>query len=199
MITQRTIEEIKEIFTPYSDGVRIILLIHRSKEGGKNNTHKRHLKKVTTRNSQEFFDTIQEFQEICDNDPRPLRIYATVNKRSMDKAIRHFKENQLMNDYASEDIRNEFYLDIKNRWISCLMQANSRMETNFIIDLDDCDERSFHSIYNIIKKHTKIQTYYTTKNGYHIITDAFDYPKLKDERIQVHVDNLMLIDYPTVV
>lgn len=191
----KTLEEIKLQFNNYSDGIRVVLLIHRSKEGGLNNTHKRHLKKIVTKNSKQFFEAIEEMQEIMKKDERPLRIYATVNKRDMKKAIRHFKENQLANDYAADSIKDEFYLDIKNRWISSLMKTSSKGETNFLIDLDECDERSFHGIYNIVEKYTKIQTYYQTKNGYHIITDPFNYTLINDDRINIHVDSLMLIDF----
>jgi hypothetical protein len=192
----RSIEAIKEIFKDLSDGVRIVLLIHRSKEGGFNNTHKRHLKKIITNNSQEFFETILEFQEFIKQDGRPLRIYSSLNNRDFGKAIRMYKHLQIERDYDSEELRNKFYLNTKNNFIGCLMNNNCKISKNFLFDLDDCDDRSFHSIYNILEKLTEIIVYYPTKNGYHIITKPFNYKALDDNIVSIlHKDSLMLIDY----
>jgi len=192
-----SIEQLKETFKNQSDGIRVVLLIHRSKEGGANNKFKRHLRKIITTNSEEFFKAIKELKEIKDNDERPLRIYASCNNRDLNKAIRLFKEQQLATDYDDEEKLSSFYLDIKNRFISCLMNKACRNEKNFLFDLDDCDDRSFHSIYNILEKQTEIVNYYQTKSGYHIITRPFNYFKEinKDIEDTIHTDSLMLIDY----
>ena len=192
----RTIQEIKELFKPLSDGVRVVLLIHRSKEGGFNNTHKRHLKKVITRNSEEFFKTIEEFQDFIKTDKRELRIYATFNNKNFSKGIRLFKQRQLDRDYDEEDVRNDFYLNSKNNFISCLMDKMSANESNFLFDLDDIDDRSFNVVWNTLKKHTKIIITYKTRNGFHIITKPFNYTLLQDNiQRTLHKDSLMLIDY----
>lgn len=190
-------EEIIEKFKNNSDGIRVILLIHRSKEGGMNNKYKRHLRKVVTKNSEEFFQAIKDLKEIKDNDERPLRIYASCNNRDLEKAIHKFKQEQLDSDYADDEVKNRFYLDIKNSWISCLMRKSCRNEKNFLFDLDEVDDRSFHSIYNILEKQTEILNYYQTKNGYHIITKQFNYFKTLDKEIadSIQTDALMLIDY----
>lgn len=192
-----TIKEIKELFSPLSDGIRVVLLIHRSKEGGFNNTHKRHLKKIITTNSEEFFNTISELKEIMDNDSRTLRIYATVNSCDLNKAIRLFKHRQLDRDYETIELRNKFYLDVKNQFISCLMDDSCRETKNFLFDLDECDRRSYVQIYERLKKHTDIIITYPTKNGYHIITKPFEYPKLNDDDLikTMKGHQLMLIDF----
>ncbi len=191
-----TIEEIQEQFKDLSDGIRVILLIHRTKEGGKNNKYKRHLKKVITTNSQEYFDTIRELKEIKDSDKRTLRIYATVNDCDINKAIRLFKQRQLDNDYASEKLNLQFYLDIKNQFISCLMDKSCRNSKNFLFDLDGCDDRSFKQIHQRISKLTEIILSYPTKNGYHIITKPFNYKSLDENLINtVKGHYLMLVDF----
>ena len=190
-------EEIIKQFKNQSDGIRVVLLIHRSKEGGMNNKYKRHLRKIITTNSNEFFQAIKDLKEIKDTDERPLRIYASCNNRDLNKAIRLFKEQQLATDYDPEEKLSSFYLDIKNRFISCLMNKACRNEKNFLFDLDEVDDRSFHSIYNILEKQTEIVNYYQTKNGYHIITKPFNYFKEinKDIADTIQTDALMLIDY----
>lgn len=192
-----TIKEIRKLFTPLSDGFRVVLLVHRSKEGGFNNTHRRHLKKIITRNSQEFFDTIAELKEFMDKDERTLRIYSTANSCDLSKAIRLFKQRQLDRDYETLELRDQFYLDLKNQFISCLMDNSCRVTKNFLFDLDECDDRSFRQIYERIKKHTEIVLSYPTKNGYHIIAVPFNLAKLDDDNLikSAQGHNLMLVDY----
>lgn len=190
-------ENIIKRFQSISDWLRVVLLIHRSKEWGANNKFKRHIKKIITTNSEEFFEAIRELKEIKDRDKRPLRIYASCNSRDINKAIRLFKEQQLANDYDPTEKHESFYIDIKNRFISCLMDKSCRAEKNFIIDLDWIDDRSFVQLLNIIEKRTEIILSYRTKNGFHIITEPFNYiEELDDDIIQcVHTDGQMLIDY----
>mgnify|MGYP000924657878 CR=1 FL=1 len=190
-------KDIIEKFKNNSDGIRVVLLIHRSKEGGSNNKFKGHLKKIITTNSNEFFETVKELKEIKDNSKDELRIYASCNNRDLNKAVRLFKEQQLATDYDPEDKTKSFYLDIKNRFISCLMNKSCRNEKNFLFDLDEIDEHSFITVKNRIEKQTEIILWYKTKNGYHIITKPFNYYKTLDENIikAIQTDSLMLIDF----
>lgn len=119
-------KDIIEKFKNNSDGIRVVLLIHRSKEGGANNKFKGHLKKIITTNSNEFFETVKELKEIKDNSKDELRIYASCNNRDLNKAVRLFKEQQLATDYDPEDKTKSFYLDIKNRFISCLRRISKK-------------------------------------------------------------------------
>jgi hypothetical protein len=190
-------KDIIEKFKNNSDGIRVVLLIHRSKEGGANNKFKGHLKKIITTNSDEFFEAVKKLKEIKDNSKDELRIYASCNNRDLNKAVRLFKEQQLATDYDPEDKTKSFYLDIKNRFISCLMNKSCRNEKNFLFDLDEIDEHSFITVKNRIEKQTEIILWYKTKNGYHIITKPFNYYKTLDENIikAIQTDSLMLIDF----
>jgi len=191
-----TLEQIKEVFKDLSDGIRAIYLIHRSKEGGLNNTHKRHIKKAITTNSEEFFKAIEEFKQLKDNDERELRIYASQNSRDLNKAIRLFKQRQLNRDYDEITLRDSFYLHISGQFISCLSDSSSKSESNFLFDLDECCERGFMTNLQLIEKLTTVITSYKTKNGYHIITKAFNYTVLDEVLIKcIHKDDLMLIDF----
>jgi len=191
------IEDIKKQFNNNSNGIRVVLLIFRSKEGGSNNKFKRHLKKIITTNSDEFFDTIEELKKIKDSSEDSLRIYASCNSRDINKAIRLFKEQQLATDYDPNQKAISFYLDLKNRFISCLMNKSCREEKNFLFDLDEIDDHSYQSVYKLLEKKTEILNSYKTKNGYHIITKPFNYYKNLDEDIikTIQTDSLMLIDY----
>ena len=117
-------EETKEEIEKFSDGIRMLMLCYRNKEGGEN-SDKHNVRKIS-RNKEEFFEIFREFQKIKESSQEPLRIYSCVNCRNIEKAIMNFKREQLEADYYDKDSRDNFYFDIKNRWISSLMKPNAR-------------------------------------------------------------------------
>lgn len=185
----------KNRFKKLMDGYRIIFLIHRSKENGFNNKKLRHIKKKISRNSEEFENIVKEFEEIKQKDERPLRIYASINDRNLDKAIRLFKQRQLDIEYGGN--KERFYTDLRNIFISCLMKKESKNTSYFLFDLDEIDDRSLITTRKLLSSNTNIITEYETKNGVHIITEPFNYPKVLDENLIscLNVDGLMLISY----
>jgi hypothetical protein len=190
----------KEQLQPFSKGIRCILLLQRKKEGGSTNENNRCWRRIMTRNSEEFFEAIDkleiEKQRVFDKDGKQLRIYSSVNARNIDKSIRQFKKDQIDNDYNLDELRQSFYLDIKNRFIHCLMQHTCKAESNFMFDLDECCERSLASIEKELIKHTEILLRYPTKSGFHIVTKPFNYTKLEnDGRFEIKTDGLLLISF----
>lgn len=195
--------DLLEKFKNYTHGTRVLFLIHRNKEGGGTNNTK--LRKIVTRSKEEYGEKLVELlaeQHNAAIDGIPLRIYACVNARDINKAIREFKQQQLDADYYDEESRYNFYYDIKNRFISALMKPSSKAESNFLLDVDRQD------ITNVLdqiaehaaaEKHTsevKVLDIFKTKNGYHIITEPFN-PAIVEgiENVSVNKDGLLLLSY----
>ncbi|MHA1329585.1 MAG: hypothetical protein ACTSR2_00775 [Candidatus Hodarchaeales archaeon] len=175
------------------------MLTLRGKEGGKSDKPDRVAIKRISRNKEEFLDILKEFliQKKILKD-FPLRIYSSVNKRDLNKAIRKFKERQLEADYYAGKDRESFYIDIWNRWISCLMNPSSRAETKFLIDIDEKEKK------DLIKdklRELNIITYleYPTKHGIHLITQPFNPKLITDSKLiseeDIKKDALLLLDF----
>jgi len=184
----------------FSDGIRMIMLCQRNKDGRDTNKTNRASKRKISANGEEFFKILKEFREIKNNSDKPLRIYSCVNKRDIKKAIRNFKQEQLDADYYDEDSRNKFYFDIRNRWISSLMKQNCRAETKFLIDIDHIIKEAKNWDISYIEEHleeigVKVILKYPTKNGYHIITEPFNPTLWNCEFGEVKKDALLLLDY----
>lgn len=182
----------QKITEQFSDGIRMLMLCQRNKEGRKTNKTDRSSKRKISTNKEEFFKILEEFQEIKKNSKESLRIYSCVNKRNINKAIRNFKIEQLEVDYYDIESRNKFYFDIKNRWISSLMKQNCRDETFFLIDIDK-KEDNFITNKRLEKLKIEIIVSYQTKNGWHIITKPFNPNLLPD--LDIKKDALLLLDY----
>jgi len=186
-------------FKGFTDGVRVLFLIQRSKEGGKTTK----IKKIITINEEEYAEVLCSLlakQYEARLDGVKLRIYGSVNKRDINNAIREFKTRQLEADYYDTESRDRFYYDVKNRFISSLMAPSSRSETKFILDVDrkdiDTVKEEIHRNAQEVDTVVKELLTYETKSGYHIITEPFNPAILEGiENVQANKDGLLLLSY----
>lgn len=188
--TQRIFDEFEE----FTDGYRVLFLIHRNKEGGGTNNDK--VRKVITRNKKEYFDALEELVREKKMSERPFRIYASLNERNFDKAIRQFKFEQLEADYYDQVQKENFYLDIKNRFIGCLMQPAQRKTSMFLFDIDNVEGKDICGETLQALKGQEVIRLNPTKNGWHLITNAFNYTTVKlPESVELKKDGLLLLSW----
>lgn len=192
-------EKIANRFDWLTTGVRVLMLTLRSKEGGKSNKPDRIAKKYVSTNEDEFVELLDKLIEQW---TEGYRIYCTINSRDMEKAIRNFKQMQLDSEYQEQDVRYKFYNDVKNRWISSLMKPNARQDRLFLIDIDDDDRHrlKYQEVLKVLKESEFVEIWdkYRTKNGWHIITEPFNYKEVfpKFEKWDhIKIDALALLKY----
>lgn len=184
-------------FQRFTTGVRVLFLLQRHRDGGHTNNSK--LRMYITRNSDEWVEAFAKLLQEKDQYPDiPLRVYQTLNPRNVKKAIRTFKENQLANDYADNESMENFYIDIKNRWVSALMKPCNKDAADFLIDVDTEDQATIDQVEAAIAE-LRLGgpiTLYKTKKGWHYITPPFN-PKLfpKIENVELKKDPMMLLAY----
>jgi len=203
MKIEEMLKSIMDEWKGFTDGVRVLFLIWRKKEGAKVDRNLK-IRKLVSSDEEEFEKCLEQLLDLKERYAElPLRIYSTVNKRNLDKAIRKLKELQLENDYQDKKQFYGFYKDIKNRWISSLMRPSSRLETQFIIDIDNEDKDYLKKIESEILEHTELIKKYKTKNGYHLIVKPFNPNLIKSYGNDGHIytdvsikkDGLILLDY----
>lgn len=183
-------------FQDFMDGDRLVMLTLRSKDGGTNNPDRAAKKKIS-HSKEDFIRIVNEFDSIRKTDER---IYSSVNKRSINKAIREFKLRQLEADYYDVESRNNFYFDLHNRWVSCFMSPHCRSETIFLIDIDDIIKKGTNWNISIIDNYIKEKGIeeilrYNTKNGVHILTKPFNPSIWNSEFGEIKKDALLLISF----
>lgn len=195
-IKKATDERLQIIYHPdsFSEGVRILMLTTRSKDGGRTNNPDRQPsnKKYVTRSSEEYYEKLDEL--IAEMN-QSQRIYSTVDPRDTEKAIHKFKQNQLDADYYAEKDKFGFYDDVYNRWISSLQQPTARASRLFLYDIDDDEGDPItreEAVFLMEKGGINVLHSYNTKNGCHVITDPHD-PKKID--IQHQKNSMLLVAY----
>lgn len=187
-------QEIHREFSGFMDGVRVFFLIQRSKEGGSNKGDK--LRKVVSRDRFQAIDVVYNLLVEKQRYTEPMRIYMSANPRNMRKAIRNFKQQMLDNDYNADEIQEDFYFDIKNRWISSIMKPSARADTHFIIDCDtDGELASALKELEVVHFGDAIIKQYKTKNGTHIVTRPYNPSWTPSVKEKIHKDGLLLLDF----
>ena len=168
--------------TQFKEGVRIVMLALRGKEGG-NNKPDRVSKKYITRNPEEFNSCMTKLLAVRKGQER---IYSTVNGRDIQKAITLFKHRQLDADAFASNEKEGFYVDIWNRWISCLQNPACRTDKLFILDADSKeDEEKMRN--EILKNDAVIEHEYDTKNGHHFILRPFNPSEMECDVLRNHM------------
>ena len=179
----------------FTEGTRVLLLMLRKKDGGHTKERRRRLRtKIVTSGSDEFFAQLKKLKQ----EWQPgLRIYSSVNPRSMKKGIHILKQKMLEADFAGGEQQIHFYTHLKENMVSALCKPESRERSDFLIDIDGDDkDKKEKQVLAILKENDiKIHTTYETKNGLHIITDPFNPNLIPSEMAEVKKDTIMLLYY----
>ncbi len=181
------IDDLSQLPDLFKDGVRGVMLLHRNKDGCKGNAQRKSIKMIT-RNKDEWDEIVFHFKFLQEcSEYHDFRIYSSVNSRSMTKAIHEFKRRQLHSDYENMEDNHDFYIDVQNRFFSCLMNPSARTTTYFLFDCDTIKQYT-ETLEKIPKEFLMLD--YPTKNGRHIITHPFNPTGLN---LDIKKDDLLFI------
>lgn len=168
------IEDLSQVPIIFKTGIRGIFLLLRKKEkedeGG--NSQRKAIKLISC-HDEDWDKKVLELDSIRKTEIkyRNHRIYASVNSRCLHKSVFEFKSRQLENDRADTLQWINFYTDIQNGFFSCLMKFSNRNTSYFLID---CDSPEEYYKARLALPSDVLLFQYETKNGFHIITEAFN-------------------------
>lgn len=168
----------------FKQGVRVLMLKGRNKDG----VEDRRTPQLVTRTKEQFDCVLSEFATLA----RPgERIYASASPRDIRAASRKLKERMLENDYNQDP--DQFYLNLENRWISCLMAPTSEADKLWLIDADNDYEISMAS--NILSVYDRPMAPYSyeSKNGVHFLVQPFNRSVLGNEEQRLIQQNPLML------
>lgn len=195
---------ILEDFRDFTDGIRVLFLIYRTKEkqikivrGDDTNIgkHHQHLRMTVFNGKAELKDAIVSYLDELVRSPLTLRLQLAVNPRDLKKAVREFKRQQLEADYYDEASHAKFYLCVKDRFVSSLMKPSSRASTRFIIDCDSEEETVAALKFLGTNSIDIVKQYRTKSGGTHIVTPPFNKMLARGfiPLDNIHTDGLLLL------
>ena len=122
----------------------------------------------------------------------------TLNSHQLEQGLKY---RQLDADYFALADKHSFYLDLENRWISCLKGPKAAGGSLFLFDVD-ADNPSATQVRDEIANHNQgiitpaLEHEYCTRNGKHLITAPFNPNTISAAaRECLHRDALMLWSY----
>lgn len=146
--------------------------------------------------------TAQEYHADS-GEPLTFWLYITANPRNTLDAYFNFRQrmNSWVQDRLNEDdaVLQKFKR-LDSYWKSELQKPEARDETFFVFDLDDATEDDLYQLNSALKAHTEVVTWQETPNGYHIVTEPFNYNELEtDVEYELKTDGLLFVEYLSVV
>lgn len=129
-----------------------------------------------------------------------FRLYITANARDTEKSM-HIFQKQLIDMKHKISNGHEHTRDkikrLDKEWESTLQSDGNKEDNYFIIDIDSDSKDLYERAAKSLERETTILHSTRTPNGYHIITEPFNYPEWEglswDEEIEIKTDGLTFI------
>lgn len=174
----------------YKTGIRILMLIHRRKDGGHKRKDRKSRRLISTC-PQEFDQHLEFLQEQKDESNALLRIYSSANERDIVKAIRLYKMQQVEIEFQDTQRQLDFYTQTENQFISCLAKSLCAKQKNFLIDIDQGDDKQ--EAIKQLEAVTTIIDIRDTPNGCHIITKPYN--SALTPELEIKKDAMLLLEW----
>jgi hypothetical protein len=126
-----------------------------------------------------------------------FRLYVNANARNTVKAYFNFRER--MNGWVKDrmygqDSTARKFKRVDSHWRSELQKPASRDETRFIFDLDDVTEEQVNDFLVQLLEFVDDVKEVETPNGYHVVTESFNYNELETEvEYELKTDGMVFI------
>jgi len=169
----------------YTEGVRLLLLASRPKDGA---PKARRTTRVSN-NSKHFHLMLEELNKMKEpND----RIYVSLSQRDILKASRLFRHKLVEADYGPTP--KDFYKNIHNHWVSCLMVKESTLKEDKLW-MFDCDSQvEYQDLWvALFDLQIPIHYQYATKNGVHVVVKPFNRTLIDKRYLDILSDNPLIL------
>jgi len=128
-----------------------------------------------------------------------FRLYITANARDIEKCFYLFQKQLIdmqHNIATGHEETREKIKRLDKEWESTLQTDGNKDDNYFIIDIDKDTDEQYEETQSILQDATTIHTALKTPNGFHIITDPFNYPEtdgINEGEIELKTDGLMFL------
>lgn len=127
-------------------------------------------------------DIQRKYDDLCaliGNHDYTFRIYLTVNARNTLDGYFNFQEE--MNGWSRDLIRGDEHAaakmgEVGSRWISALHRPAAKDDSYFQFDVDGVSVEGMRKFVESLEDETEVLMGRETPNGYHILTEPFNYP-----------------------
>jgi hypothetical protein len=189
--------ELCETFSGFTGGLRMLILLHRSKDGGHRDEEKRAIISRFTFSETSFQSALEDLLLLRRVLYPHTRLYSSVNERDPAKVLRIIDQESLDYKYCnSEEMLQNFRKKLIKSPRHFVMQTRTAIGNSFMIDVDNVPGKDVEGEALTLLSELKvpIKVKYRTKNGWHIITEPFN-PKKWTHSSEIQKDGLILLDF----
>jgi len=193
------LEEIGEYCRFGEERVYVLLGIARTKENEEYTSTSEPVIRKIVDEKEELERKIEEMDHAVERFETDFRLYISANARNTMDAF--FRLREETDEWLKMKLNgnkgvNKKFKRIDSEFKSVLQKHGCRDDTNFIFDLDDCIEEDADKIENQLKQHTSIKLRQKTPNGFHIVTEAFNFNELETEiEYELKKDGMIFLSY----
>lgn len=188
-MTEKHNSEVKNFLKDYLDDDSIYILVGMARKKENPDLENNIVRRMVVRGDK--IDTkVNEMKAITDIKEDTYRLYISANKRDTEQAYLNMNRDMVTMLRDGENIDR-----MDKEWITQLQQSSAKDETNFIFDVDNPE--IIDDVKQDLKSKTEIHTVRPTVNGYHIVTNPFDYnsvlSKYNNKDLEIRTDGLLFL------
>lgn len=192
-------EEIRDYCHFGDERVYVLLAIARSKENKDISATDQPTMRRVVEDHDELEYKIKDLMHSVKEFDLNYRLYLTANARNVVDAffiLRQEMDHWMRNVYSGNKASHSNLKRIDHRWKSILQKKECRDDKRFIFDIDDASEEEMKEVLYNVEKYGDVIAELDTPNGYHILTEPFNYNELDiDVEYELKKDGLLFIEH----
>ena len=207
METDAVVETIEDYCRFGEHRVYLLMVIARTRENPHLSSNSEVVFREVLKGEQDIARKYQKLSCVADQyrddagDPLTFRLYLSVNARNTLTAYFNFLDR--LNGWSKDMVYGDEAVDRKLKrvdqyWKSELQRDSSKDDSRFLIDVDTT-EIDTGDLKQRLETYTEVVQLRETPNGYHVITEPFNYTEmdyLRDhDEIEVEIDRMMFLEY----
>ncbi|WP_435345355.1 hypothetical protein [Haloarchaeobius sp. HRN-SO-5] len=193
-------EQVLREYCEFGPGrVYMLVALARSKENDDVDGDAPSAIRKVVRDPDDVAPAVEELDHAVSRFDATFRLYLTANARDTTSAL--FALRRDMDDWlaarlnGSEDVLRKFGR-VDSEFRSVLQSDGCRDESNFLFDLDGATAADADALADELAAHTTVRLRRSTPNGFHLVTDPFDYHALStDVEYELQTDGLVFVSY----
>lgn len=196
---QELIEKFREYCEFDEDRVYVLLAIARTKENEKHSSNTEPTMREIIEDKEDLETKMNQLDHAAKSFDSKFRLYISSNARNSMKAF--FQLRSEMGEWlqmrlnGNNGVKKKFKR-IDSEFKSVLQKNECKDETNFIFDLDEASEKDLSELKQDLEGLTEMRMVQTTPNGFHIITQPFNYNELETEiDYELKKDGMIFVSY----
>lgn len=199
MVEKEKIQQLKEYCSFGEDRVYVLLAIARAKENEDYNNNSEPVIREIVDNEEELERKVEQLDYDVSRFDSKFRLYLSANARNTMDAF--FQLRSDMDDWLKMRLNgnqgvSKKFKRVDSEFKSVLQKTQCKDETNFIFDIDNQPKEEAEKIQSELENHTEILMFQETPNGYHIVTEPFNYNELESEvEYELKKDGMIFIDF----